>query len=79
MHLAVYVVEKEEKFTTRADCLGTLTGSCNVATPANLTNMLSYVPGALQQPSSALTCLLSGIDDVIEVKTPSKMVFGDPF
>ncbi|KAH6935921.1 hypothetical protein HPB50_011458 [Hyalomma asiaticum] len=65
-YLAGYVVKKAGTFSTCTDCVSTLTDTCNVPPAALMTEVRSYVPSALQQPSSAPTCLLSGIEGVIE-------------
>lgn len=78
-YLAGYVAKKARKSTTCADCLAALVSTDNVPPAAKLTEMRSFVPGALQHPSDALTSLVDGIERVIEKKTEKKEAFGDLF
>ncbi|KAL3242036.1 hypothetical protein MRX96_021568 [Rhipicephalus microplus] len=78
-YLGGYIVKKASRFSDCDDCKATVKGSGNVPAAAILTEMRSFVPGALQHPSDALTCLLSGIEQVIEENTEVKQVFGDLF
>lgn len=78
-YLGGYIVKKASRFSDCDDCKATVKGSGNVPAAAILTEMRSFVPGALQHPSDALTCLLSGIEQVIEENTEAKQVFGDLF
>lgn len=78
-YLGGYVVKKARKFTSCEDCLATCISDNHVPAAAALTEMRSFVPGALQHPSGALTSMLSGIERVIEKRTNGNKVFGDLF
>lgn len=78
-YLAGYVAKKARKSTNCADCLVTLVSTDHVPPAANLTETRSFVPGALQHPSDALTSMLNDIERVIEKRTAKKEVFGDLF
>ncbi|KAH8029949.1 hypothetical protein HPB51_005973 [Rhipicephalus microplus] len=78
-YLGGYVVKKAAKMTSCSDCHCTLEAAPDAAPAAVLTELRSFVPGALKHPSAALTCMLSGIECVIERHTKSNQVFGDLF
>ncbi|KAL3172073.1 hypothetical protein MRX96_043484 [Rhipicephalus microplus] len=78
-YLGGYVVKKAAKMTSCSDCHCTLESASDAAPAAVLTELRSFVPGALKHPSAALTCMLSGVECVIERHTKSNQVFGDLF
>ncbi|KAL3186860.1 hypothetical protein MRX96_004797 [Rhipicephalus microplus] len=78
-YLGGYVVTEAAKMTSCSDCHCTLEAAPDAAPAAVLTELRSFVPGALKHPSAALTCMLSGIECVIERHTKSNQVFGDLF
>lgn len=78
-YLGGYVVKKASKFSGCADCLATITDTQNVPAAAVLTEMRSFVPGALKHPSRSLTNLLAGIESVVESETKGERVFGNLF
>lgn len=78
-YLGGYVAKKSAKMTDCSDCHATLVAASDVPPAAILTELRSFVPGALKNPSGALTCMLSGIECIIERQTKSNKVFGDLF
>lgn len=78
-YLAGYVVKKAGKFSSCHECKATLLATDGVPPAAIFTEMRSFVPGALQLPSKALTALLTRIEKAIAVRTKSNVVFGDLF
>lgn len=78
-YLAGYVVKKAEKFSSCGDCKATLLATNDVPSAAILTEMRSFVPGALQLPSKDLTSLLTDVESAITERTRDNVVFGDLF
>ncbi|KAL3226633.1 hypothetical protein MRX96_024833 [Rhipicephalus microplus] len=78
-YLAGYVVKKAEKFSSCGDCKATLLATDDVPSAAILTEMRSFVPGALQLPSKDLTSLLTNVESAIMERTRDNVVFGDMF
>ncbi|KAL3177314.1 hypothetical protein MRX96_009996 [Rhipicephalus microplus] len=76
-YLAGYVVKKAEKFSSCGDCKATLLATDDVPSAAILTEMRSFVPGALQLPSKYLTSLLTDVESAITKRTRDNVVFGD--
>ncbi|KAH7964589.1 hypothetical protein HPB51_027173 [Rhipicephalus microplus] len=76
-YLAGYVVKKAENFSSCGDCKATLLATNDVPSAAILTEMRSFVPGALQLPSKDLTSLLTDVESAITERTRDNVVFGD--
>ncbi|KAL3181308.1 hypothetical protein MRX96_008804 [Rhipicephalus microplus] len=77
-YLAGYVVKKA-KFSSCGDCKATLLATDDVPSAAILTEMRSFVTGALQLPSQDLTSLLTDVASAITERTRNNVVFGDLF
>ncbi|KAL3212218.1 hypothetical protein MRX96_036065, partial [Rhipicephalus microplus] len=73
-YLGGYVVKKAAKMTSCSDCHCTLEAASDAAPAAVLPELRSFVPGALKHPSAALTCMLSGIECIIERHTKSNQL-----
>ncbi|KAH8038615.1 hypothetical protein HPB51_002739 [Rhipicephalus microplus] len=78
-YLAGYVVKKAEKFSSYGECKATLLATDDVPSAAILTEMRSFVPGALQLPSKDLTSLPTDVESAITERTRDNVVFGDLF
>lgn len=72
-----YVVKKAEKFSSCDDHKDDLLATDDVPPAAILTEVRSFVPGALQLPPKDLTPLFTRVESTITERTEDNVVFGD--
>lgn len=74
--LGGYIVKKVATMMGCNDCHVALKAASDVPCAAILNKLSSLLPDVLKHPSADLTCMLSGIECVIEWQAKSNNVFG---